>query len=143
MQKKFLVLVFVFAFVLTACGKVKDNEVNTNNVNGATLGEALDEAKPEIDEEGEKPNAEAEAFHWIAADEVAKHNTAQDCWTIIHDQVFDITKAIGSHPGGETIIAGCGKNATEMFESKPVTGKPHSQMAQENLDNFYLGDLAR
>lgn len=143
MQKKFLILFFVFAFVLSACGKAKDNEMNINNTNSTTLGEALSENQQMPDEQAENSNWEAEAFNWISVEEVAKHNTAQDCWTIIHDQVFDITKAISSHPGGEAILAGCGKNATAMFESKPVTGKPHSQMAQENLDNFYLGDLAR
>lgn len=142
MQQKFLILAVVFAFLLTACGQAKPN--NENQDTSATLGEALSETQQIPDEQAENSNWEAEAFNWISADEVAKHNTVDDCWTIIHDQVFDISKAIAKHPGGEAILQGCGINATELFETRPMgSGTPHSEKAQENLDNFYLGDLAR
>lgn len=146
MQQKFLTLAVVFAFILTACGQAKDLEkpiFNPETENSETVAEALDEIGEELPPEEDGRLLEAEAFNWISAEEVAKHKTASDCWTIIHGQVFDITKAIGSHPGGEAILAGCGTDATEMFDSKPVTGTTHSEMARQNLDNFYLGDIAR
>ncbi len=146
MQKKFLILAVVFAFILTACGQTKDSGkpmFNIETESEETVADALNEIGGELPPEEDGRLLEAEAFNWISAEEVAKHNTASDCWTIIHGQVFDITNGIGSHPGGEAILAGCGIDATEMFDSKPVTGQTHSEMARQNLDNFYLGDIAR
>ncbi|ODV77828.1 osmotic growth protein [Suhomyces tanzawaensis NRRL Y-17324] len=50
-------------------------------------------------------------------EEVAKHNTAQDCWVIIKNVVLDLTPFLKDHPGGEnSIINYAGKDATESFE---------------------------
>ncbi|KAH8889659.1 FMN-dependent dehydrogenase [Thozetella sp. PMI_491] len=49
--------------------------------------------------------------------EVAKHNTAQDCWVIIHGKAYDITEFLPEHPGGMKIILKyAGKDATEEFD---------------------------
>merc|ERR1719515_689555 len=49
-------------------------------------------------------------------DEVAKHNTAQDCWVVVNDQVLDVTTFLKDHPGGElAIVTFAGKDASEEF----------------------------
>lgn len=74
--------------------------------------------------------------------DVSLHNSKEDCWTIIHDKVYDITDYISKHPGGDAILEGCGKDATTLFETRPMgSGTPHSQKARDNLVNFYIGDL--
>jgi cytochrome b involved in lipid metabolism len=35
----------------------------------------------------------------FTAAEVAKHNTADDCWIIVNGMVFDVTKFLAQHPG--------------------------------------------
>jgi len=75
--------------------------------------------------------------------EIAKHATADNCWFAIEGKVYDVTAFIagGKHPGGEAILAGCGKDATEMFNERPSDGESHSAAARLGLEKFYLGQL--
>lgn len=74
--------------------------------------------------------------------EVAKHNSKDDCWLLIDAKVYEVTNFIGTHPGGEAILEGCGKDATELFETRPMgSGTPHSEQAREGMKNFYIGEL--
>ncbi len=48
--------------------------------------------------------------------EVAKHNVPEDCYIIVRDSVYDVTKFTDKHPGGsDKIIPLCGKDATAPF----------------------------
>lgn len=49
--------------------------------------------------------------------EVSKHNSRKDAWTVIKGNVYDITDWIDKHPGGDIIMKGVGKDATQLFES--------------------------
>lgn len=58
----------------------------------------------------------------LTAAEVATHNTAADCWTIIKSDVYDLTSYIQQHPGGAGVLTNlCGKDATSAFESQHST----------------------
>ncbi len=49
--------------------------------------------------------------------EVAKHNTEQDCWVVIGNEVYDVTKFLKDHPGGaRAILLFAGKDATDEFD---------------------------
>lgn len=53
----------------------------------------------------------------LQLEEIAKHSTKQDCWVIVHGQVYDVTDFIDQHPGGAGIILKyAGKDATKAFE---------------------------
>ena len=53
----------------------------------------------------------------VSAAEVAKHNTDSDCWCIIGEEVYDVTKFLADHPGGKkAIMLFAGKDATEEFD---------------------------
>merc|ERR1711988_1341125 len=48
--------------------------------------------------------------------EVAKHTAKTDCWVVVDNQVLNVTKFLGEHPGGElAILTFAGKDATEEF----------------------------
>jgi len=49
-------------------------------------------------------------------EEVARHNTATDCWTIVNGFVYDVTSFARRHPGGaEKIEEMCGVNSSEDY----------------------------
>ncbi|MBU2100104.1 cytochrome b5 domain-containing protein [Candidatus Micrarchaeota archaeon] len=74
--------------------------------------------------------------------EVAEHNSKQDCWLVLSGKVYDVTDFIGSHPGGAAILEGCGKDATELFETRPIgSGTPHSETARTLRENYFIGNL--
>jgi isopentenyl diphosphate isomerase/L-lactate dehydrogenase-like FMN-dependent dehydrogenase len=48
---------------------------------------------------------------------VAKHRSANDCWVILYNTVYDVTEFLPSHPGGKKIILQlAGRDATEEYD---------------------------
>ena len=48
-------------------------------------------------------------------EEVIKHKTKENCWTVVDGLVYDVTNYISFHPGGKRIMLGAGKEASEVF----------------------------
>lgn len=75
--------------------------------------------------------------------DVALHDTRADCWIIVRGRVYDVTYYIDEHPAPpETIVDTCGTDATFEFETKGK-GRPHSPLAWDLLERFYVDELAR
>lgn len=74
--------------------------------------------------------------------EVARHNTSNNCWMAIDGNVYDMSSLVQSntHPGGDVINQGCGKDATDLFTNRKGKG-PHSPRAQEKLQEYEIGTL--
>ncbi|KAI1436238.1 cytochrome b5 [Xylaria sp. CBS 124048] len=71
--------------------------------------------------------------------DVAEHNTKKDLFLVIHDKVYDATKFVDEHPGGEEVLLDLGgQDATEAFEDVG-----HSDEARETLEKLYVGSLKR
>ncbi|KAF5207633.1 Cytochrome b5 [Thalictrum thalictroides] len=69
--------------------------------------------------------------------EVSEHNTSKDCWLIMHGKVYDVTKFLDDHPGGdEVLLSATGKDATDDFEDVG-----HSSSARAMMDEFYVGEM--
>jgi len=79
----------------------------------------------------------------ISAQEVAMHNSPDDCWIIVSNKVYDVSSYVKLHPGGASaIMPYCGEEATRAFETKDLSrGEDHSGFAYSHLDSLYVGDL--
>ena len=95
-----------------------------------------------------KQSTNAAASKKFTNEEVAAHKTANDCWTIINGKVYDITKYVSGHPGGNEILRACGIDATTLFTTRTTqdgqkvgSGTPHSSNAQAQLDTMLIGTL--
>lgn len=73
----------------------------------------------------------------ISLDEVAWHDTIDDCWLVICDYVYDCTDFLRSHPGGQDILVEyAGRDATLAF-----IGYGHSKGAKRILEKYLIGEL--
>ncbi|EOA12606.1 hypothetical protein CARUB_v10027337mg [Capsella rubella] len=69
--------------------------------------------------------------------EVSQHSSSKDCWIVIDGKVYDVTKFLDDHPGGdEVILTSTGKDATDDFEDVG-----HSSTAKAMLDEYYVGNI--
>jgi len=82
------------------------------------------------------PNAQPGTY---TVAEVAKHKTGTDCWSVVNNNVYDLTPYVSSHPGGASVIkAICGKDGTAAFSGQHGgAATPTSVLA-----GFKIGALA-
>lgn len=78
----------------------------------------------------------------IMISEIAQHATEDDCWMAVEGNVYDVTDFISQHPGGDEILAGCGTDATELFNNRPDNRGAHSSTARALLAQYLIGELA-
>lgn len=73
----------------------------------------------------------------ITLEEVAHHDSFDDCWIVIYDRVYDVTHFLREHPGGDDVIMDhAGRDATIAFH-----GTGHSRHAVEQMRQFLIGQL--
>ncbi len=72
----------------------------------------------------------------LSAQEVAGHNTAADCWSIVNGNVYNLTSYVQRHPGGSSVIKNiCGRDGSAAFSNQHNgQGKPNNV-----LSGFLLG----
>nr|XP_055168134.1 cytochrome b5-like [Nyctereutes procyonoides] len=74
---------------------------------------------------------------YYTLEEIQKHNHSKSTWLILHHKVYDLTKFLEEHPGGEEVLREqAGGDATENFEDVG-----HSTDARELSKTFIIGEL--
>ncbi|CDP03875.1 unnamed protein product [Coffea canephora] len=69
--------------------------------------------------------------------QVSEHNHSKDCWLVIGGKVYDVTKFLEDHPGGdEVLLSATGKDATDDFEDVG-----HSTSARAMMDEMCVGEI--
>ncbi|KAI6785667.1 uncharacterized protein J7T54_006001 [Emericellopsis cladophorae] len=81
-----------------------------------------------------------EATQLIPAQTVLQHGTPHDCWIVIDDEVWDVTKFAPQHPGGASVIVKyAGRDATEAYSEIHTRS-----IVREHLSpDFFKGNLDR
>lgn len=59
-----------------------------------------------------KPAAE---MRKISLAELAEHTKPESAWLSLNGIVYDVSVYLHYHPGGDIILKGCGKDATNLF----------------------------
>lgn len=107
----------------------KDDSSSTSSTNNQSTSSTQETAQ----------NQSAQQSYTI--EQVAEHNTKDNCWIIISQQVYDVTDFIPKHPGGASqIIAYCGKDATQAFATQGGEGS-HSSTAESLKQDYLIGTL--
>ena len=119
-----MVLTILLTLLLAACAQTQDDTMDDN---------------PGTDTDDEPTAVQDPTF---TMEEVAQHDTRDDCWIAIDGKVYDVTDFITSHPGGSAILEGCGTDGSELYETRPMgSGTPHSARARDMLQDYHIGDV--
>jgi salicylate hydroxylase len=92
------------------------------------------EARRDIYKNLWKPEVPRTGDHPVTSEELARHDSFEDCWVVVHGKVYDFTEWKDWHPGGSFVARlFAGKDATGEF------GEFHSRAALRHMANFCVG----
>lgn len=77
----------------------------------------------------------------VSHEELQKHKTAQDCWMVVENKVYDVSKFVKYHPGGKVITQYAGGDATDPFYA--FHGHNDTFPAWQKLPAFLVGELEK
>ncbi|KAJ7336273.1 hypothetical protein DFH08DRAFT_285396 [Mycena albidolilacea] len=76
------------------------------------------------------------------AEDVAAHKTQSNCWLSHRGKVYNVSKFVNDHPGGDDIILKyAGKNVSGVMAGKEGESHEHSDSAYDMLDEYQIGRL--
>nr|XP_006000202.1 PREDICTED: uncharacterized protein LOC102367411 [Latimeria chalumnae] len=126
--------------------KDRGDSVESNNPGGgerqpAGFGELLrqeDEQKEPGQPGGAPPGSGAKGYSWA---EICQHRSPDSCWLAYRGKVYDVSRFVGLHPGGEEwILRSSGTDVTRRLEGPPHR---HSANAVRFLQQYWVGELLR
>lgn len=124
-------LFFIYKVGDTGARSVWEGEVSTD---ASATAEPTATPEPSA-----SPTATATGAATFTAAQVAKHNSASDCWTSINGTVYDVTAWIDQHPGGsQRILNLCGIDGSSAFDNQH-NGQPKPETI---LAGFEVGTLS-
>jgi len=92
----------------------------------------------EIAQMNKNPTGRRVEIQMYTLEDVKKHNRSTDAWMVINGKVYDVTKYIPYHPGGQKILMGVGKDGTELYN------KYHPWVnANFLLEKYHIGFLKK
>ncbi|MCX8163644.1 MAG: cytochrome b5 domain-containing protein [Candidatus Micrarchaeota archaeon] len=93
-------------------------------------------------EEEEKVKQQPNLIPKLDMQEVKKHNSSKDCYTVIDGKVYNLSPFIAKNIHPPAILKACGKDGTELFYNREGIG-PHPASALAVLEQYYIGELEK
>jgi cytochrome-b5 reductase len=91
-----------------------------------------------MNEMNKNPLGKKVELQMYTLDDVKQHNRSGDAWMVINGKVYDVTKYIPYHPGGNKILMGVGKDGTSLYN------KYHPWVnANFLLEKYHIGFLKK
>ena len=143
-----VVLLTISSIIFVGCSLFPSQQETTTPITTNKISESLisPTSIPEPTSSTEPEATDSATTKSYDLTEIAKHVQPTDCWFAVEGKVYDVTPFIASqkHPGKDAILQGCGKDATELFNTRPMgSGTPHSDKARSMITNFYIGELTK
>jgi cytochrome b involved in lipid metabolism len=112
----------------------------TASATAAASAAPMASATPMATKSAEPSKSAAPASTGYTMERVKANGTSSSCWTVINGYVYDLTRWIGSHPGGSGAIRSlCGTDGTAEFNSQHRgEGTPTARLA-----GYLLGPLSK
>jgi cytochrome b involved in lipid metabolism len=112
----------------------------TASATAAASAAPMASATPMATKSAEPTKSAAPASTGYTMERVKANGTSSSCWAVISGNVYDLTKWIGSHPGGSGAIASlCGTDGTSEFLAMHRNqNKPEARLA-----GYLLGPLSK
>ncbi len=78
----------------------------------------------------------------ISDQELARHNTAKDCWMEINGNIYDVSEYSAEHKSVHEYdyTKWCGKAASGAWADKDGRGKDHNRKAHLILKRYWIGE---
>jgi len=73
--------------------------------------------------------------------EVKKHTTKDSLWTYYKGEVYDVTRFIGSHPGGSLILNAGGKDLEKVWKDLGYSWHMENPYVMKTLEKYKIGKL--
>ena len=131
MPKKLSIIVPIVVVILAAAIAGSKSVPKSNSQPQNTVTNTI----PEI-----QSNVQSQNPSGYTLAQVASHGDGSNCWSAVNGSVFDLTKWIAEHPGGEgAILSICGQDGSAAFNSQHGgQGKP-----ERVLESFRIGALIK
>ncbi len=135
------IIVVILALVVVFAGRSEKTEEPSYESNEQVTNVTNENTNPtSAPSESVKPKPDPITVGTYTMATVATHNSVTSCWTVINDNVYDVTSWIAKHPGGKQAILGtCGKDASAYFNGQHG-GQPQPV---STLATFKIGTLSK
>jgi cytochrome b involved in lipid metabolism len=112
--------------------------VETTNISTSTsVGTESKDVNPSLNTKSATSTTSLKSYSLA---EVSKHKTENDCWTVVRDNVYDVSGFASKHPGGsKPVINSCGIDSTQYFVKK----HGGQEKPEATLMNMKIGVLAK
>lgn len=146
-MRKYFLIVPVTMLLAAGCGSTPptvDNNaaiqppVETKPVTATNQTNQSAPARPAVNADTPKPTSTKPANSGYTLAQVAAANSADKCWSVVGQSVYDLTSWINKHPGGSKAILNiCGKDGTAAFTKQHGgQAKAEAALAQFRIGTF-------